>query len=301
MRDRTFIPPMLIGIKLEIGFSQHPLYHRLYGDRDVPSYLRSLGFTAAETPISPETSHEALRDHVARCREAGLRVSLHPYCERTDCDPSLFSTEPGNACLRHHERFLSWAAEISQVQQSTTVVNIHPAAAPPTTRRRDLVDSSISFFSWARQWCSHNAPDLRVVAELQFGPDPGEPIQRAGDNYDELVEIATQSGVRACWDFGHAYFNARRFDVPLHPPQALLERIGHVHCHDVRRGDHCPLVYDTLPWRDFIESLILQGFDDTIIIEVPPSSFLEAGGIESVAQSIENLKGQIARCKQEPC
>ncbi|MEJ2702196.1 MAG: TIM barrel protein [Sedimentisphaerales bacterium] len=256
---------MLIGIKLEIGFSQDPLYRKLYGGRDVPAYLASLDFTAAETPIGPHTEHEALQEHVARCRQAGLRVSLHPYCEGTVCDPASFSLEPANPCRSYHERFLAWAGEISQLQQSATVVNIHPATGPLAAPRRDLVKSSISFFSWTRQWCSRNAPDVHIVAELQFSPDPGEPVQRVGTTYDELLEIVAGSGVPACWDFGHAYFNAKRFGVPLLPPQALLERIGHVHCHDICKGDHCPLVYDTLPWRDFIRSLLRQGYDKTRI------------------------------------
>jgi sugar phosphate isomerase/epimerase len=199
---------MFIGIKLDIGFSENPLYHRLYGAREVLDYLRDLGFTAVETPIGLETEHEALRSHIARCYEAGFQVSLHPYCEGTACNPAFFSMEPDNPCRKHHERFLSSIAEISQVQPSPTIVNIHPAAGDSTMTRRDLVDRSVSFFTWACQWCSRNASNVQVVAELQFGPDPGESIQRIGDTYDELLKIVTRSAVPACWDFGHAYFNA---------------------------------------------------------------------------------------------
>lgn len=290
---------MFIGIKLDIGFSENPLYRRLYGDREVLDYLRDLGFTAVETPISMETEHEALRAHVARFREVDFQVSFHPYCEGTACDPAFFSMEPDNPCRNHLERFLSFAAEISQVQHSSTIVNIHPAAGISSMARRDLVERSVSFFSWAREWCSRNASEVRVVAELQFGPDPGESIRRIGDTYDELLEIVTRGAVPACWDFGHAYFNAQRFGMPLHPPEALLRHIGHVHCHDVCQGDHCPLIYDTLPWRDFIRLLIERGYDNTIIIEVPPSVFLAAGGLESVNRSVEVLIDWIEQCKQK--
>jgi sugar phosphate isomerase/epimerase len=290
---------MLIGIKLDIGFSENPLYRRLYGDREVLDYLKDLGLAAVETPIGLETGQEALRAHVAQCHEAGFQVSLHPYCEGTVCDPAFFSTEQGNPCRKHHERLLSFAAEISRVQPSPTIVNIHPAAGTSTMARRELVNRSVSFFTWAGRWCSQKAPGVRIVAELQFGADPGEPVQRIADTYDVLLEIVTLSAVPACWDFGHAYFNARRFGMPLRPPEALLQRIGHVHCHDVYHGDHCPLIYDTLPWRDFIRLLIERDYDDTIVIEVPPSAFLAAGGLESVSRSVEGLVDWIEQCKQE--
>jgi sugar phosphate isomerase/epimerase len=292
---------MYIGIKLDIGFSELPLYRQLYGDRKILDYLSGVGFSAVETPVCPETDYEMLREHVAQCSEAGLRVSLHPYCERTECDPAFFSREDGNSCWDYHQRLLSQAGEISQIQQSPTVINFHPAAGSSTIARRDLFDRSVSLLSWARQWCSRNAPDVQVVVELQFGPDSGEDKQRIGDTYDELFQIATHSGIRACWDFGHAYFNTKRFDVPLYPPEALLERIGHVHCHDVCQGDHSPLIYDKAPWKEFIRLLIEKDFDETIIIEVPSSAFLAAGGLESVNASLKALVDWIEQCKQMTC
>jgi sugar phosphate isomerase/epimerase len=153
--------------------------------------------------------------------------------------------------------------------------------------------------SWANEWCGQNAPDVQVVAELQFSPDAEEDMLRIGDTYDELLELAMRCEIPTCWDFGHAYFNTQRLGVPLYPPEALLERIGHVHCHDVCHMDHCPLIYDTVPWKDFIRLLIEKDFDETIIIEVPPSAFLAAGGLESVNRSIEALTNWIEQCEQK--
>ncbi len=290
---------MFIGIKLETGFSEQSVYRRLYGDCEILHHLKGLGFSAVETPVGPETDPETLREHVIRCREAGLRVSLHPYCEGTICDPTFFIIEDDNPCRNYFQRLLLSAAEISEIQQSPTIVNIHPAAGLSTIARSDLLDRSASLLSWASEWCSRNAPDVHVVAELQFSPDAGEAIQRIGDTYDELLKIVTRCKVQACWDFGHAYFNAQRFGVPLHPPEALLQRIGHVHCHDVYQGDHCPLIYNEVPWREFIRSLIEKDFNETIIIEVPPSAFLAAGGLENVNRSLEALVSWIEQCEQK--
>ena len=131
---------------------------------------------------------------------------------------------------------------------------------------------------------------MGVTVELQISPNADEPRQRIGDTYDELLEVAERSGVDACWDFGHAYWNTRRYGWPLYPPEALLPHIRHVHCHDVFGGeDHQPLVYGAVPWRDFLTLLTDHGFDGRVILEVPPTEFPKAGGLQSLLDSVQAL------------
>jgi sugar phosphate isomerase/epimerase len=282
---------MLIGLKLDMGFSQDEVCRWLYGDRDIPAFLRDLGFDAVETPVGPETRTQELREHVARCVGAGLKVSLHPYSEGTIFNPQYFSPDEDNPCRQVHERFLSLAAEAARLQQYPTVVNIHAAAGTDTDRRRHLVDQSIAFFTWAGQWCRQSAPEVSVTVELQISPNADEPRQRIGDTYEELLEITARSEVGVCWDFGHAYWNTRRYDWPLYPPEALLPHIRHVHCHDVFGGeDHQPLVYGAVPWRDFLALLCAHGFNGRVILEVPPTEFPKAGGLQSLIDSAHTLR-----------
>jgi len=292
---------MLIGLKVDIGFSEDETCRRLYGERDILSYLRELGIEAVETPVGPETRPHVLREHIARCINAGLKISLHPYSEATIFNPAYFSPAADNPCRVLHERFLSLAAEAARMERSPTVVNIHAAAGSSEESRQHLVDQSIAFFSWAGRWCRQNAPEVGVTVELQISPNADEPRLRIGDTYEELLGIATQSEVRACWDFGHAYWNAYRYGWPLHPPDALLPRIGHVHCHDVRHDhvggeDHQPLVYHTVPWRDFLTLLAGNGFDGRIILEVPPTEFPKAGGLQSLTDSVQALLAWRRQC-----
>ncbi len=286
----------IVGIKLDIGFSMQESYRELYGNHNVPEYLAELGFTTVETPIGLETDRKVLKEHVVCCCNAGLKISLHAYSESTTSNPAYFSLAENNACRSFHRRFLSLAAEVSCLQNSPTVVTIHPAAGNSDDSRHDLVDRSASFFSWAHEWCYRNAPEVRLVAELQISPDPEEPIQRIGDTYNELLEVVTRSQIQACWDFGHAYLNERRYGVQLYPPEGFLPRVGHVHCHDVNGDDHHPLVYNAVPWKKFIRLLINSGFDDSVILEVPPSNFLRAGGIRSVIYSLKALENWIKQC-----
>jgi sugar phosphate isomerase/epimerase len=282
---------MLIGLKLDIGFAQDPVCRELYGDRDIPAFLKELGFDGVETPVGPETQPQELREHIACCVGAGLKVSLHPYSEGTIFNPLYFAPDPDNPCRRLHERFFSLAAEAARLARYPTVVNIHGAAGSDKDPRPFLVERTTAFFTWAGQWCRDHAPEVGVTVELQISPNADEPRQRIGDKYEELLEIAPRSGVGVCWDFGHAYWNTRRYGWPLYPPEALLPHICHVHCHDVYgREDHQPLVYGAVPWRDFLRLLHDHGFDDRVILEVPPTEFPKAGGLQSLLASIQALK-----------
>ncbi len=282
---------MLIGLKLDIGFAQDKVCRRLYGRRDILAFLRELGFGAVETPVGPETQTEELREHIARCVDAGLKVSLHPYSEGTIFNPLYFSASEDNPCRQLHERFLSLAAKAARLQRHPTIVNIHGAAGTDRDPRRHLIEQSVAFFTWAGQWCRQNAPDVGVTVELQISPNADEPRQRVGDTYEELLEVAQHSGVGACWDFGHAYWNTRRYGWPLYPPEALLPYIRHVHCHDVFGSeDHQPLVYGAVPWRDFLTLLTDHGFDGRVILEVPPTEFPKASGLQSLIDSAQALR-----------
>jgi len=278
-----------IGLKLDVGFAHEELYRRLYGDRAVLSFLKELGFEAVETPVGPSTDPDQLAEHIADCVEAGLKISLHPYSERTIFNPLYFSHEPDNPCLELHTRFFSMADKAAQMQQLPTVVNVHGAAGSTDDTREHMLDQSVAFFTWASQWCRENAPRVNVTVELQMSPSPGEPRQRIGDTYAELLDVAMRSNVGVCWDFGHAYWNTRLYGWPITPPEALLKRIVHVHCHDASTEDHQPLVHNAVPWRDFIRLVHSHGFDGRVILEVPPDQFLRAGGIQSLIDSAKAL------------
>jgi sugar phosphate isomerase/epimerase len=281
---------MLIGLKLDIGFAQDEVYRQLYGGREILTFLREQEVEVVETPLGPETDPAMMREHVSRCVSAGLKLTMHPYSESSVYNPAFFSANGQNPCRALHERFFSLAAEAARLQRYPTVVNLHGAAGTAAEPRERLKDQSISFFRWAGDWCRRHAPEVAVAAELQISPDADEPRQRIGDHYEELLEVAVQSGVMACWDFGHAWWNTKRFGWPLYPPAELVKRIGHVHCHDVHGDDHQPLLYGVVPWRDFLNVLTAAGFDGRIILEVPPSEFLRAGGLGTLTTSLEALR-----------
>ncbi|NUQ62948.1 MAG: sugar phosphate isomerase/epimerase [Pirellulales bacterium] len=278
-----------IGIKLDAGFSRRDDYRRLFGERNVLEYLRELGVEAVEAPVLYETDDDGVLDHARQCSVAGLRVSLHPYSEGTPRNPAFFAPGEDNFCRSLHERFLVLGRKISQLQGSPTVVNIHPAADAGKPRG-ELVEQSVRFFQWARQWSQRHGDEVQVVAELQIAPVRGEAMRRIGDRYDELLEVVRRGGVEACWDFGHAAMNHRRLGDGLDPPEDLLRRVAHVHCHDIHHEDHQPLLFGNVPWPSFLRQLRSWGFDGTVILEVPVCNFLANGGLDSLVQSVRPLE-----------
>lgn len=126
---------MLIGLKLDIGFSQNENYRRLYGGREILPFLREQGVEVVETPVGPETQPDAFGEHVARCVDAGLQVTMHPYSEGSIFNLAYFADGDDNPCRLLHERFFSLAAEAVQRQQAPTLVNIHGAAGTASNSR----------------------------------------------------------------------------------------------------------------------------------------------------------------------
>jgi sugar phosphate isomerase/epimerase len=287
---------MQIGLKLDIGFADDETCRQLYGQRDILAFLRARDVEAIETAVGPETDMRALREHVARCVAAGFVMSFHPYSEGGIFNPASFSAAGTNPCRELHARFLETAAEAAGLQNSEAIVNVHAAAASLAAPRRELLEQSVAFLTWAREFCERQAPRVKVTTELQFRPHPYEPTQRICDNYDELLEVATRAEVRTCWDFGHAYWNAKRYDAPLWPPEELFERIAHVHCHDAHGTDHQPLIYGAITWKSFLRRLFDSGYDGRIILEVPPWSFVRAGGLQTLTDSLGALTEWIERC-----
>lgn len=279
-----------IGLKLDRDFKVSPSYKELYGGHDILKFLYKIGVRTLETPVGPETNQDELFEHIRECIAAGFIISLHPYTERQAENPAHFSLEENNPCKIFHQAIFQVCNKSAQLQQTEAVVNIHPAAEHIQFSRKGMMEKSIAFYKWANYWCQDNAPMVKPVAELQIGPNKEEDIRRIGDCYDELLEIATKTNVGICWDFGHAFMNTLRFDVPLYPPDELIKHISHVHCHDVSFEDHQPLIHNKVPWQNFLEILSKNNFKGTIILEVIPQNFLSAGGLVSLTGSIKSIK-----------
>jgi hypothetical protein len=58
-------------------------------------------------------------------------------------------------------------------------------------------------------------------------------------------------------------------------------------CYDVdSQGDHRPLVVDNVPWPEFLTSIVKNGFDGAVILEVTPSRWFRRGLLTNVCEQL---------------
>ncbi|MFP4162872.1 MAG: sugar phosphate isomerase/epimerase family protein [Chitinispirillaceae bacterium] len=280
---------MKAGFKLDADYWSSDQYSELFGDLDILETLWEKGIRALEVPVGSRTDRMLLSEHIRRCTDAGFSVSIHPYTEATEYNPSCFEDSQQNPCRHFHEELFFLALEASVHQKGVSVVNIHPAADLKTLSRMALVEQSVRFFAWAVGWCAQYAPTVLVTAELQIAAAPRNAVVRVGDSFSELEQIAARSDCGLCWDFGHAYLNHLRYGMPQDPDPELLKKIVHVHCHDVQKRDHWPMLANTSGWEEKLRMLIRAGFNETVVLEITPRNYLQAGGFQAFERSVETL------------
>jgi len=261
---------------------------------DADAYLRALGFGFVEFELTlglgaNEETVALLRREAVACRESGLRVALHPYCDKHDNDTAAwfgpdFGSQPGVAPV------LEAACTAAAASGAPVPLVIHPAqyaygfeGGAPAGLREDLVRRSALFFAALSEKAKGTDPAVRPMAEYQLPPDRGEPLMRIGDTCAELLAVAADSGEGVCWDTGHYTLSIARHDDPEPPPEAFLRRVRHVHLHDVVDGrDHRPITRDSIRIRALVERLLATGFAGTITLEYSLDGILSGGGIRAV-------------------
>jgi sugar phosphate isomerase/epimerase len=281
---------MRIGVKLDQEFETNKAIREIFGSKPVLKILKGLGIEAIETAVGPSTDLIVFKEHLQKCVTAGFVCSIHPYTERKNQNPVFFLNNNENDCIDFHEKIFKIASWITSLQSEKLVINIHSAAATSDIPRHVQLENSILFFKWVKKWCDLNCPEIVPVIELQIAPGPDEQIIRIGDTFDELEIISHESDCGICWDFGHSFLNLLRYRSCDKPSFNLLKMLKHIHCHDVKKDDHHPLLYDNVPWKNYLTNAIEGGFNGTVIIEVPFEWYVYEEGIAGLERSIEKVR-----------
>jgi sugar phosphate isomerase/epimerase len=281
---------MRIGVKLDLDYEKSNAIREVFGSKPVLKNLKGLGIEAIETAVGPSTDLIAFEKHLQKCIESGFICSIHPYTERKNQNPVFFMDTKENQCVDFHEKILKIASATASLQKEKLVINIHSAAATSDVPRHVQLENSILFFAWVKKWCDQNSPEVLPVTELQIAPNPDEPIFRVGDTFDELEIISRESHCGICWDFGHSFLNLLRYRSCDTPSFNLLKMVKHIHCHDVKKDDHHPLLYDNVPWKNYLTNAIEGGFDGTVIIEVPFERYVSEEGIVGLEKSVGKVR-----------
>lgn len=151
----------------------------------------------------------------------------------------------------------------------------------PDELRRKHLARSCGFFEYAQEYIQQLGAPIRLLCETRLPSNPD--ILRIGDHADELLIIAEQSGAGICWDTGHYRLSAERLGFSEYPATEFLQKVEHVHIHDVKDGkDHHPAEPESPFLSQCIALLRSVGFNNSITLEYDYGT-AESSGADTLA------------------
>ncbi len=288
---------MLLGMKLDHGYASRPDYDELFsGIEDPLAQIRDLGMGFIEFPIQEDFAEADCRRLVEDNVAAGLVTDFHPYLTG-EHNPGAFEDVEGNVCREFVTRTLDVADWTSRAQGASCVLVFH-GASNYVTKELPIAEESrefyqrrtTDFFKWIERTVSDRGLEVLVVSELQL---PGnEPFFRIGENFEELMLCVEGTDIPLCWDTGHAYLGTLRKGLPEYPSQKFIDRVRHVHLHDVKDNrDHQPIPHGVIPHADYVRSLRDAGYDGHINFELTAAGILATGNFVSVmAECVRSVR-----------
>lgn len=212
--------------------------------------LKESGIYGAEVALGIsgdwETDSLALQDLLAWATpwlDAGLRVYLHPYTDGP--------ANPGSACKSTgiwydaFRRVADLAADLARRQDDPVKLVYHAAGyrlkgIDEPLSRSELLRRSIRFFRYGSSYAAGLGGLVLLLTETQLPPSHSQVI-RIGDRPEEILAIIAEAEgpTGICWDTGHYLKGVEYLNLPLAPPAKFVEKVGHMHIHDVVEGkDH---------------------------------------------------------------
>lgn len=290
--------PQPLGLKVPLAWREDQARGKLPAlSGDVYSFLRGCGFGFVEfaaASCADQGEAALLRREAAACRQAGLSVALHPYLWGS-CNPAHFGQRP--ECAEALQAVLRAASTAAELCAAPVTVILHPAearcepaGAAPSALRAELLERSRLFFAEAERRLAASHPGVLVTAEHQLPSQADEPVIRIGDTCAELLDSVAGTALGLCWDTGHYWLGVERYGQPEPPPAEFLERVRHVHLHDVVGGaDHRVVGPQSARVRGYVETLQRNAFTGTITLEYALDAIQAAGGIEKVAREAPGI------------
>ncbi|HVN53172.1 MAG TPA: TIM barrel protein [Anaerolineaceae bacterium] len=278
---------------IRIGFSMYPLWLE---EEDLSTFvapLRSAGLSAFEFELDRNL---ALWPEINPMMEAavgmGLDLSFHaPY--RAPYSLIGFSSRRRDQVIQDYSPTLAIAEEWGRRLGSSHMVVIHAAASRLPADRESLEKDTLAFLRWGLD----NYPHIRFALENN-SPARENEIEIGEQLADVLAMIEALNGERerlkACWDMGHDYL--RRGNAE--PPAEWLSAVAHVHVHDVNEHgvDHYPLVFQRVPYQNWIQALVHAQMEGMIVLELDGrqmKSWPRKNVLSALFQSISSIAQEV--------
>ncbi len=250
---------------IDIGFSMHPLWLGGTTLEQFFSPLQANGLTAVEFELDPRQEEwQGFPQLIRDCAGRRLRLSFHaPY--RAPYTLEGFSQQP-NEIKARYSKMLYLAEVYSNYNPGRTVCVIHGASSYHLPAERLYADT-LEFLKWGLDEFPHltfalenNAP-AKDDKQLKFGAER-QPVL-------EVVKAIASERLGICWDLGHDGLHHRQDP----PPADWLKQVIHVHVHDIAEDglDHYPLIYNRVPYRDWLPLLKDCDTELTAVLELKGS------------------------------
>lgn len=268
------------------GFNIHPLWVIQTGVSEFLKPLVISGLKAVEFELHPNQAYwEDFPPLMESCHANSLMIGFHaPYKQ-----PYTIAGFCGGQRHQIEESFqpmLDLASSWADRQDFPTTVVVHPAKAKTPQQvidvRRLLFHDTLEFLIW----CCLRYPQVRFALENVGPAAAGE--TKIGDTREEVLDLVNRvkaPNLGICWDFGHDALHERL--VP--PSPEWLSKVVHAHIHDLNPEgvDHYPLVFDSLPVKNWLGLLREAGMHGVATLEIKGNQ-LTGWEYEDIQRSLAN-------------
>lgn len=285
---------MIEPVKSKYGFSLRSTWLKDLGGRDLVKSLAKMGFHYLE--IMPNSAQDAgftLSEIVDVILDQNLYACFHaPYAVSDQLTRSGQGDAPEVRNIL--QPIFDEALRAALLQNSQVIINIHGASGlknPPI--KPEYFQRTLQMLKWISGEAELSGENIQIAIELL---PYAQNRTRVGDRYKDLVKLVRQinsSKLGIGWDMGHGWVSRlRQRDFGVPGPD-YLKKVVHTHIHDIdpEGWDHAPLVYHTLPLRQYIQLLTGVGYSGTWLLEIDPKQVARIGrAIPVIEDSLRKLQ-----------
>lgn len=236
-----------------ISFNMNP---RWLGEEGLAAFLdplRQVGLDTLEFELDPFLPEwPQMQPLIGECADAGMKLCFHaPYRDPNRIEG--FAQGRRTEVTTLFRPMLGIAQQWAEKLEAPVNVVVHGARSSIASRET-LREDTLQFLEWALA----DFPGIYLAFENNHPAKPGE--IKIGETRTGVLDVVTQidhPNLGICWDFGHDYLSAGEIEVSA----AWLARVIHVHVHDVdaKHVDHYPLIFNHVPFSDWLPLLRSAG------------------------------------------
>lgn len=191
--------------------------------------------------------------------------------------------------------FLNLAEYFAKRQSGVLIITVH-AYGGKRGKSNLFKEETIAISAKMCDWMDELG--LPVKFSLELNRSKG--LHDASVTYRGVLEMVNAIGhprMGICWDLGHSFANTIRGVHHELPPQFFMQRVNHVHIHDISRsGTHSSLTCSKIPLRNMLTCMRDHDYDGILNLELNHSKLGETAEEQraEVYASIKMLREAVA-------